>query len=66
MRNPKVKIATETEAMGNKNAVPLKGPDTGTIPKDVSVDSVTGNILFSISKTARFQRNGTKILQRIR
>ncbi|XP_059212816.1 consortin, connexin sorting protein b isoform X2 [Centropristis striata] len=32
--------------MGNKNAIPLKCPDTGTLQKDegVSIDSVTGSV----------------------
>lgn len=48
--NLEEKIAAATEVMGNKNAIPPKGPDTGTTHKDegVSVNSVTGKILLSI------------------
>lgn len=44
------KIAAVTEGMGNKNAIPLKGPDTGTTQKEEGecMDSATGKILFSI------------------
>lgn len=44
------KIAAVTEVMGNKNAIPPKGPDTGTTQKEegVCINSATGKILFSI------------------
>ncbi|XP_034383536.1 consortin, connexin sorting protein b [Cyclopterus lumpus] len=40
------KIAAVTEVMGNKNAIPPKGPDTGTTQREegVCIDSASGSV----------------------
>lgn len=44
------KIGKVTEAMGNKNTSPPKGPDTGLTQKeeDVFIDSTTGKIFLTM------------------